>query len=266
MSSEPTPLTVPRFTALKSQGRKISMLTAYDYTMARLLDEAGVDALLIGDSLAMVVQGHDTTLPVTLDEMIYHARLVGRAVRRALTIVDLPFPTYHLGETAAVEAAARVLKETNCQAVKLEGGSDQAEVIAALVRAGIPVMAHCGLRPQNVRVLGGYRVQRQQEALLADAKAAEQAGAFGVVLECIPADVARRITAELNIPTIGIGAGNGCDGQVLVVNDLLGLTVGFTPRFVKAYADLGNTIQDAVRRYCEEVRSGQFPGDEHTFK
>ncbi len=266
MSSEPTPLTVPRFTALKSQGRKISMLTAYDYTMARLLDEAGVDALLIGDSLAMVVQGHDTTLPVTLDEMIYHARLVGRAVRRALTIVDLPFPTYHLGETAAVEAAARVLKETNCQAVKLEGGSDQAEVIAALVRAGIPVMAHCGLRPQNVRVLGGYRVQRQQEALVADAKAAEQAGAFGVVLECIPADVARRITAELNIPTIGIGAGNGCDGQVLVVNDLLGLTVGFTPRFVKAYADLGNTIQDAVRRYCEEVQSGQFPGDEHTFK
>lgn len=266
MSNDQARITVPGFMAMKAAGQKISMLTAYDFSMARLLDEAGIDALLVGDSLAMVVQGHETTLPVTLDEMIYHAKLVGRAVRHALTIVDLPFPTYHVGRRRAIEAAGRVLKETRCQAVKLEGSADQAEVIQALVGAGIPVMAHCGLRPQNVHVLGGYRVQRQREQLLTDARAAEQAGAFGVVLECVPAEVAEAITSELKIPTIGIGAGNRCDGQVLVVNDLLGMTTTYMPRFVKCYADLKTTISAAVGRYREEVQNRQFPGPEQTFK
>jgi len=266
MHAETKPVTVPRLVAMKAAGQKISMLTAYDYSMARLLDDAGVDSILVGDSLSMVVQGHDTTLPVTLDEMIYHARLVGRAVRRALTIVDLPFPTYHMGIERAVEAAGRILKETNCQAVKLEGGSDQADVITALVRAGIPVMGHVGLRPQSVRVLGGYRVQRDGDRLLADARAAADAGAFGIVLECVPAELAEKITKELPIPTIGIGAGNACDGQVLVINDLLGMSVDFTPRFVKVYADLKSVITGAVKQYREEVASGQFPADEHTFK
>ena len=219
-------VTVPRFVAMKSEQRKISMLTAYDYTMAALLDKSGVDGILVGDSLSMVVQGHDTTLPVTLDEIIYHAEMVGRAVSRALVVVDLPFPCYHVGVRSAIASAGRILKETRCQAVKLESGAAQAEVISGLVSAGIPVMAHVGLRPQSVHLLGGYRVQRDEEQLLADAQAAEQAGAFSVVLECIPSGAANRITQALKIPTIGIGAGTDCDGQVLVVNDLLGLTSG----------------------------------------
>ncbi len=259
-------ITVPRFVALKATGQKISMLTAYDYCIARLVDAAGVECVLVGDSLGMVVQGRGNTLAVTLDQLIYHAEIVGRAVQRALVVVDLPFPSYHLGKHRAVELAGRVLKETECQAVKLEGGADQAEVIAALVGAGIPVMAHCGLRPQSVHVLGGYRVQRQEDQLLADAVAAEQAGAFGVVLECIPEAIAAKITARLQVPTIGIGAGAGCDGQVLVTYDLLGLTGERVPRFVKRYADLQATIGDALARYRDEVRRGVFPGPENTFK
>src|SRR6188474_957121 len=185
MSARPHRLTVPEFAALKKAGRKISMLTAYDYGMAALLDGAGVDALLVGDSMSMVVQGHETTLPVTLDEMIYHAEMVGRAVRHALVVVDMPFPSYHLGPYKAVENAGRILKETRCQAVKLEGGAAQAETIRTLVSAGIPVMAHCGLRPQNIHQLGSYKVQRDEQQLLADALAAQDAGAFAVVLECI---------------------------------------------------------------------------------
>lgn len=266
MSSEVSQITVPRFVAMKAAGQKISMLTAYDYTMAGLLDAAGVEAILVGDSMSMVVQGHANTLPVTLDEIIYHAEMVGRAVRHALVIVDLPFPGGHLGAYQAVKSAARILKETRCQAVKLEGGAEQAEVIQALVSAGIPVMAHCGLRPQSVHVLGGYKVQRDEERLLNDARAAEAAGAFSVLLECIPAELAARITEALSVPTIGIGAGPGCDGQVLVTHDMLGLTAGYVPRFVKTYADLRGTIADAVARYREEVRDGLFPDPERTFK
>ncbi|HUY91362.1 MAG TPA: 3-methyl-2-oxobutanoate hydroxymethyltransferase [Pirellulales bacterium] len=266
MSAEITPVTVPKFVAMKGAGRKISMLTAYDYTLAGLLDEAGVDAILVGDSMSMVVQGHETTLPVTLDEMIYHAEMVGRAVRRALTVVDLPFPGGHLGAYHAIESSGRILKETGCQAVKLEGGAEQAEVIQALVSAGIPVMAHCGLRPQSVHVLGGYKVQRDEERLVNDARTAEAAGAFAVLLECIPAELAGRITQSLAVPTIGIGAGAGCDGQVLVTHDMLGLTSGYVPRFVKPYANLRGAIGDAVARYCQEVRDGAFPDEARTFK
>ncbi len=266
MSSDDRQITVPEFTALKAAGRKITVLTAYDYPTARLLDSAGIEGILVGDSLSMVVQGHANTLPVTLEQMIYHAEMVVRAVRHALVIVDMPFPSFHLGTHRAIESAAEILKQTGCQAVKLESGVDQAEVIAALLSAGIPVMGHCGLRPQNVHRMGSYRVQRDQQQLLADAKAAERAGAFSIVLECMPDDVARRITGELSIPTIGIGAGAGCDGQVLVVHDLLGITPGRVPRHVKAYADLKNVIAGAVAKYRDEVREGTFPGEEQTFK
>ena len=252
-------ITVPQFSSMKVEGHRISMLTAYDYTMAQLVDSSGIEGILVGDSMSMVVQGHETTLPVTLDEIIYHAEMVGRAVEHALVIVDMPFPSYHLGSHKAIENAGRILKETRCQAVKLEGGAAQAETIAALVAAGIPVMAHCGLRPQNVHQLGGYRVQRDREQLIADATAAEQAGAFAMVLECIPNEVARVITEQVSIPTIGIGAGPHCDGQVLVLNDLLGITSGYIPKFVKAYADLKSDITRAVTQYREEVREGRFP-------
>jgi len=265
MSLKSQRITAPQFTAFKAEGRKISMVTAYDYAMARLVDAAGVEGILVGDSMSMVVQGHDSTLPVTLDEMIYHAEMVGRAVEHALVVVDMPFPSFHLGKYKAIENAGRILKESRCQAVKLESGVEQAETIAALVSAGIPVMAHCGLRPQTVNQLGGYRVQREEKQLMSDAKAAEQAGAFAIVLECIPRNIAKRITAELAIPTIGIGAGADCDGQVLVINDLLGLTEGFVPKFVKPYADLKGEIARAVADYRHEVREGKFPDKEHGY-
>jgi len=258
-------ISVPKFAAMKAAGRKITMLTAYDYAMAALVDSAGIEGILVGDSLSMVVQGNVNTLPVTLDEMIYHAEMVGRAVNHALVVVDMPFPSYHLGIHKAIENAGRILKETRCQAVKLEGGADQAEVIAALVGAGIPVMAHIGLRPQNVHQLGAYRVERDRDTLLTDARAAEEAGAFSMVLECIPAELAAEVTEAVGIPTIGIGAGTGCDGQVLVLHDLLGLTPGRLPRHVKAYANLKSETVDAVTRYRDEVRDGSFPGEEQTF-
>ncbi|MBN2474233.1 MAG: 3-methyl-2-oxobutanoate hydroxymethyltransferase [Pirellulales bacterium] len=266
MNPRSSQITVPQFVAMKSAGRKITMLTAYDYTMAEMIDSADIEGILVGDSLAMVVQGRDNTLPVTLDEMIYHAEMVGRAVRHALVVVDLPYLSYQVGKHRAIENAGRVLKETCCQAVKLEGGADQAEIIAALVSAGIPVMAHCGLRPQSVRQLGGYRVQRDEEQLLTDARAAEEAGAFSIVLECIPAGVASEVTAAVAIPTIGIGAGTGCDGQVLVLNDMLGMTGGRVPKHVKAYAQLRQPIIEAVTRYRDEVRNGEFPGPQQTFE
>jgi len=258
-------ITVPQFSAMKTSGEKITMLTAYDYAMAGLVDSAGIEGILVGDSLSMVVQGHGTTLPVTLEEMIYHAEMVGRAVRHALVVVDMPFPSFHLGPFRAIESAGRILKETRCQAVKLEGGVEQSEVIAALVSAGIPVMAHCGLRPQNIHQLGGYRVQRDERQLMADAQAAEISGAFAVVLECIPAETAARITASVMIPTIGIGAGAGCDGQVLVLNDLLGLSPGYVPRHVKAYANLKQIVAESVTRFRDEVREGTFPSKEQAF-
>ncbi len=250
---------------MKARGQKICVLTAYDYPTARMLDEAGVDVILVGDSLSMVVQGRETTLPVTLDEMIYHAEIVGRAVERAMVVVDLPFPTGSIGTHKAVEAAAQILKQARCQAVKLEGGVEQAEVIAALSSAGIPVMGHVGLRPQNVHRMGGYKVQRDELRLKQDAQAAAQSGAFGLVLECIPAGLAAEITAALEIPTIGIGAGSDCDGQVLVIHDLLGVTPLPLPRFVKRYANLRETISQAVQQFCDEVRGGQFPGREQEF-
>ena len=258
-------LTIPAFVKMKSEGRKIAMLTAYDYPTAALLDQAGVDGILVGDSLAMVVQGRETTLPVTLDQMIYHAEMVGRAVEQALVVVDLPFPSNHLGVESAVASAGRILKEARVQAVKLEGGADQAKVIAGLTTAGIPVMAHVGLRPQAVHTLGGYKVQRDEEALLRDAHAAQDAGAFSIVLECIPAPLAKKVTQSLAIPTIGIGAGPDCDGQVLVFHDLLGFASGYTPRFVKHYANAPSLITEAIGRYAREVKSGEFPGKEHSF-
>ena len=197
MANQSNRMTVPKFMKMKTDKKKITMLTAYDYTMASMLDDAGVDSILVGDSMAMVVQGHDTTLPVTLDEMIYHAEMVGRAVKRALTIVDLPFPTNHLGVHKTIEMAGRVLKETGCQSVKLEGGAEQADVIQALVSAGIPVMAHVGLRPQSVHTMGGYKVQRNEEVLLEDAQSAESAGAYSIVLECIPNDLAKAYLKKL---------------------------------------------------------------------
>ena len=265
MPNEPKRITVPQFAAMKAQGQKISVLTAYDYPTAAVLDAAGIEGILVGDSLSMVVQGHENTLPVTLDEMIYHAEMVGRAVQHALVIVDMPFPTNHLGTHQAIASAGRILKETCCQAVKLEGGAEQADTISHLVAAGIPVMAHVGLRPQNVHQMGGYKVQRDAERLMGDARAAQDAGAFAIVLECIPEQIATKITGELRIPTIGIGAGAGCDGQVLVTHDLLGFTAGAVPRFVKKYADLREIIGEAVERYRDEVRGGQFPGSAQTF-
>jgi 3-methyl-2-oxobutanoate hydroxymethyltransferase len=266
MNSDDRQITVPQFSAMKAAGRKITMLTAYDFPTAQLVDAAGVDGILVGDSVSMVVQGHPNTLPVTLEEMIYHAEMVGRAIRHALVVVDMPFPSFHLGVSRAIENAGRILKETCCQAVKLEGGVEQAEVIAGLVRAGIPVMAHCGLCPQSVHQLGGYRVQRDEDRLMADARAAEQAGAFAIVLECIPTALARQITAALTIPTIGIGAGADCDGQVLVYHDLLGMTCARPPRHVRPYAELHRAILDAVTRYRDDVRAGTFPGPEQTFQ
>ncbi|WP_442482688.1 3-methyl-2-oxobutanoate hydroxymethyltransferase [Aeoliella sp. SH292] len=264
--SRPKRITVPEFTAFKKSGHKISVLTAYDYPTARLLDEAGVECILVGDTLSMVVQGRENTLPVTVDEMIYHAEMVGRAVDRALVVVDMPFPSNHLGIHKAIETAGRILKQSRAQAVKLEGGAEQAETIQALTNAGIPVMAHCGLRPQSVHQLGGYRVQRDRENLLDDARAVTHAGAFAMVLECVPAKLAAELTAAVSIPTIGIGAGAACDGQVLVVSDLLGLTDGYVPKFAKQYANIKQTIVDAAKQFRDEVRSGAFPAKEHEYE
>jgi 3-methyl-2-oxobutanoate hydroxymethyltransferase len=252
-------MTVPRLVAKKRRAERLVVLTAYDFPTARLVDQAGVDVILVGDSMSMVVQGHETTLPVTLDEMIYHAEMVGRAVERALVVVDMPFPTNHLGVHQAIAAAGRILKETRCQAVKLEGGADQAEAIRGLVTAGIPVMAHVGLRPQSIHQLGGYRMQRDEEQLIIDAMAAQQSGAFAIVLECIPSEIASRLTGRLDIPTIGIGAGPQCDGQVLVLHDLLGLTTGYVPKHVRQYANLADTITRAVGDFSRDVRQGTFP-------
>jgi 3-methyl-2-oxobutanoate hydroxymethyltransferase len=260
------PVGVPDFLSARSRGVKLTMLTAYDWTMARLLDEAGVDSILVGDSLGMVVQGLDDSLAVTLDEMIYHTRLVTRAVRRALVVADMPFLSFQVSPQQALSNAGRLIKESAAQAVKLEGGVRSSATIAAITAADIPVMAHIGLTPQSVRRLGGFRVQRNASQLLDDAKAVEQAGAFAIVVECIPADLAEQITAAVKIPTIGIGAGAGCDGQVLVSHDLLGLYDKFRPKFVKRYAQLGEAIRDAVKDYCREVREGQFPAAEHGFR
>lgn len=258
-------MTVPRFQAAKQHGKKLSVLTAYDFLWAKVFDEAGVDAILVGDSMAMVVQGKSTTLPVTLDQMIYHGEIVARAVKRALVIVDLPFLSFHVSPQQAIENAGRILKETGAAAVKLESGVHQAETIRALATADIPVMAHVGMRPQSVRKLGSMgKIQRDEALLLAEAKAAEEAGAFGVVLELIPRSIAARITKELSIPTIGIGAGPDCDGQVLVCYDMLGMNEGFQPKYLKHYANLAAVTKDAVRNYVADVTAGKYPDAAHS--
>ena len=262
-------MTVPEVRGMKEKGEKIVCLTAYDYCLARILDETGIDLLLVGDSLGTVVQGHDSTLPVTVDDMIYHTRAVVRGRRRALVVSDMPFMTFQLGVDEAKRNAGRLVQEGGAESVKLEGGVTQAATIEALVKMGVPVMGHVGLTPQSVHQFGGYRIQGRGEAdaraILDDAMAVEQAGAFAVVLEGMPVQLAREITQRLSIPTIGIGAGMHCDGQILVAHDMLGLFDDFTPKFVKRYANLKETIGGAVRSYMEEVRTAAFPAEEHTF-
>ena len=258
-------ITVPKFVEAKAQGRKLAMLTAYDHMWAGLFDSAGVDAILVGDTLGMVVQGHSTTLPVTLEQMIYHAEMVTRAVQRALVVVDMPFMSFQVSPEVAVANAGRILKETGATCVKIEGGVNQAKTIQAMTDADIPVMAHVGLKPQSVRMLGGMgKVQRDEKQLFDDARAAQQAGAFALVLELIPQDLAQSMTVELEIPTIGIGAGPHCDGQVLVSNDMLGLTDGFHPKFLKRYAELREQVIAATKTHVAEIREGLFPDEAHS--
>ena len=254
---------------MRAAGTRIAMLTAYDYTSARLLDDAGVDVLLVGDSASNVMAGHETTLPITLDQMIYHAQCVVRGVQRALVVVDLPFGTYQGSSREALRSAIRVMKETGAHAVKIEGGRDVVGSMKRILDAGIPVMGHLGLTPQSIYKFGTYKVRAREEveadALRDDIRRLERAGAFGVVLEKIPATLAAELTESVAIPTIGIGAGAGCSGQVLVTHDLLGLTTDFNPRFVRHYAELGQTITEAVRAYAEDVRAGTFPSEEESY-
>ncbi|MFT3921731.1 MAG: 3-methyl-2-oxobutanoate hydroxymethyltransferase [Myxococcales bacterium] len=267
--SKPTRVTVPVIRAMKTRGERIAMITAYDATFAQMLDEGGADVLLVGDSLGMVVQGLDSTLPVTLDEMVYHCRSVARGARRAMVVGDLPFMSWQPSLEQAMRSAGRFLSEGGAQAVKLEGGVEAAETIRKLVSIGIPVMGHVGLLPQSVHAMGGFRVQgktlEDAQRVLDDARAVADAGAFALVLEGIPSDLAARITAELEIPTIGIGAGINCDGQVLVCYDLLGLTPNLRPKFVKRYAEFYAQGKAAAQTFCEEVKSSAFPAEEHSF-
>ena len=261
-----TPVRIPDLIRRKACGRKIAMLTAYDATMARLFDQAGVDILLVGDSLGMVIMGYKTTIPVTLEAMIHHSRAVSNGAGRALVVADLPFLTYHVTQSEAIRNAGRLVQEGGAAAVKMEGGAALAETVARIVEVGIPVMGHIGLMPQSVHRLGGYRMvgksPLEAERLMDDVLALEQAGVFAVVLECIPASLAGQITAAVKIPTIGIGAGPHCDGQVLVSYDALGLYDEHVPRFVKQYARIGEQIVEAARSYVAEVQSGDFPAAE----
>jgi 3-methyl-2-oxobutanoate hydroxymethyltransferase len=266
-------VTIHELRRMKDAGEKIAMVTAYDATAARLVAGAGVDAVLVGDSLGMAVQGHDSTLPVTLDQMVYHSAMVRRGVDRAggrpHLVGDLPFGSYQASVDDAVKASMRLVAEGGAQAVKLEGGSDYVEVVRRIVRAGVPVMGHIGLTPQSVHKMGGYVVQGKDsdkaQQILRDARALEAGGCYAVVLECIPSELARIVTSQLRIPTIGIGAGPHVDGQVLVVNDLLALDATFTPRFVKRFAEVGAAIEGAVSAYVGEVKERTFPADEHSF-
>lgn len=254
---------------LHSKSEKITCLTAYDYPTARLLDEAGVDVILVGDSLGMVVLGHESTLPVTLEDMLHHTSAVRRGVRKALVVSDMPFGSYHTDTSESLRNAVRFVKEAGAEAVKVEGGERRLELIARLTEAEIPVMGHVGLTPQSVNALGGYRVQGKTrdaaEHLIRDARAVEAAGAFAVVLEAVPRELAAEITRELRIPTIGIGAGPDCDGQILVLHDILGLTFRPVPKFARQYANVGRIMADAVREYCEDVRTGTFPSDGESY-
>ena len=253
----------------KQRGEKITMLTAYDATFARLLDESGVDILLVGDSLGMVIQGHETTLPVTLDEAIYHTAAVVRGTRHAQVVGDMPFMSYQAGVGDAIINAGRLIKEGGCHAIKLEGGVQHAELVSRLAGAGIPVMGHIGLTPQSVHQMGGFKIQGREDGgtqrLIDDAKALQEAGAYSLVLEGIPTEIAREISEALDIPTIGIGAGPYCDGQVLVIYDLLGMDDSFKPKFVRRYENLSTRIRTAVDSYIVDVREGQFPAEDETF-
>jgi 3-methyl-2-oxobutanoate hydroxymethyltransferase len=268
-SSREHRVTLPVLARRKRRGEKISMLTAYDHTFACIFDVAGIDVLLVGDSLGNVVQGQDTTLPVTLDEVVYHTRLVSRGARRALVVADMPFGSYQISSEEAVRSAVRCVKEGGAHAVKLEGGRAVERTIERIVAAEIPVMGHVGLTPQAIHRMGGHRVQGRNEKsrarVIADARAVEEAGAFAVVLEGMPAELASEVTQMLSIPTIGIGAGVGCDGQVLVMHDLLGLSE-WTPSFVKQYANLGALSSQAARTFAEEVANGKFPDEDHCYR
>jgi len=276
MSTRPIPTrrehrpTVPALRAWKAEGRRFSMLTAYDCCFARIFDEAGIDLLLVGDSLANVFQGEDTTLPVTVDEVIYHTRAVARAVKRAMVVADMPFGSYQISSEDGVRNAVRMIKEGGAHAVKLEGGMAVRETIARVVSAEIPVMGHVGLTPQSVHRMGGFRVQgrtdESRKRVLEDAHAVEDAGAFAVVLEGVPAELAAEISQSLSIPTIGIGAGPACDGQVLVMHDMLGLSGEWVPSFVKKYAQLGRQVADVAKQFAEEVEKGKFPASEHCYR
>jgi len=269
MTTKPRPVTTRDLVTKKARHEKIIALTCYDALFARLLDAAGVDVLLVGDSVHQVLGGAPSTLGASLEQMIYHARMVRQGTAHALLVVDMPFLSYQVSIEDAIRNCGRVLKETGAEAVKLEGGSAMAPTVAALVARGIPVMGHLGLTPQSVHALGGYRVQGREEASAArlrdDAAALEEAGAFALVLELVPSALALEISGSLTIPTIGIGAGPGCDGQVLVLPDMLGLNEGFEPKFLKHFAHLADAVRDAVRQYGTEVRDGTYPGPEHSF-
>lgn len=261
--------TVLTFREAKEKGEKLTMLTAYDYSTAKLIDEAGVNSILVGDSLGNVILGYEDTLSVTMEDMIHHGAAVARGAKNALVIIDMPFMSYQTSVYDAVVNAGRLMKEGRAGAVKLEGGKEVCPQIQAIVAAGIPVVAHLGLTPQSINAFGGFKVQGKSEAaarkLMEDAKAIEEAGAFAVVLECVPAKLAELITKELRIPTIGIGAGNVCDGQVLVYQDMLGMFSDFTPKFVKRFATVGEVMKEAFRAYCKEVQEGTFPAKEHEY-
>ena len=261
--------TVSTFREQKAKGEKISMLTAYDYSTAKLMDEAGINGILVGDSLGMVMLGYEDTLPVTMEDMIHHTAAVCRGAKNTLVVGDMPFMSYQVSVEEAVYNAGRLMKEGRCQAVKLEGGASVCPQIRAITNASIPVMSHIGLTPQSINAFGGFKVQGKSEEaakkLLEDAKAVEEAGAFAVVLECVPAKLAELISKSISIPTIGIGAGAGCDGQILVYQDMLGLFSDFTPKFVKKYANVGEMMTQAFRDYIADVQEGSFPAPEHTF-
>lgn len=261
--------TVVTFRQAKEKGEKLTMLTAYDYSTAKLIDEAGVNSILVGDSLGNVILGYEDTISVTMEDMIHHGAAVARGAKNALVVIDMPFMSYQTGVYDAVVNAGRLMKEGRAGAVKLEGGKEVCPQIQAITAAGIPVVAHLGLTPQSINAFGGFRVQGKSEAaarkLLEDAKAVEVAGAFAVVLECVPAKLAEIVTKELEIPTIGIGAGNVCDGQVLVYQDMLGMFSDFTPKFVKRFANVGDVMKEAFVKYCAEVQSGAFPAGENEY-
>ena len=262
--------TVTDFFKAKQNGDKLTVLTAYDYSMAKLIDDSNIDAILVGDSLGMVCLGYENTLSVTMEDMIHHTKAVVRGAKNTLVVVDMPFMSYQVSVENAVINAGRLIKETGATAVKVEGGSEMVDTVKAMVRAQIPVMGHLGLTPQSVNVMGGFKVQGKTEEaakkLIEDAKKLEEAGVFSIVLECIPAKLAEIISKEINVPTIGIGSGNGCDGQVLVYHDMLNMFSGFKPKFVKTFADVGEQIKQGLDKYSEEVKSGEFPSQEHTFK